>query len=248
MMEKTKLRQADLITSVFLMLFGLWVLSEGFQMPMQDTYGGVKNVWYVSPALFPLIVGFGVVILGAVLLVGSVRAGAAASLAAALRAYRPGLSESNLRFLGILLAIGSFVYFYIPRVDFVLTIALFLSYFIPAFYYDTQRDLRRLSAVYGAVFLSFLVLYWTGVAAFLNSAFEFSTDVIALSAVVGVNIYARRLAGTDPDRLRRFRVGFAVAIATPLLLAPVFRFLLYVRLPHEGGIVQLMQVIRYSLR
>jgi hypothetical protein len=26
-------------------------------MPMKDSWGGVQNVWFVSPALFPLFVG-----------------------------------------------------------------------------------------------------------------------------------------------------------------------------------------------
>ena len=34
-------------------------------MPMKDTWGGVQNVWFVSPALFPLFVGAMIMLLGA---------------------------------------------------------------------------------------------------------------------------------------------------------------------------------------
>jgi hypothetical protein len=36
-------------------------------MPMKDSWGGVQNVWYVSPALFPLFVGGVIMLLGALL-------------------------------------------------------------------------------------------------------------------------------------------------------------------------------------
>jgi uncharacterized membrane protein len=34
---------------------------------MKDSWGGVQNVWYVSPALFPLLVGSMIMLLGALL-------------------------------------------------------------------------------------------------------------------------------------------------------------------------------------
>lgn len=55
-MKKKELRKADFITSILLLLFSVWVIMETLKMPMKDTFGGVQNVWYVSPALFPLII------------------------------------------------------------------------------------------------------------------------------------------------------------------------------------------------
>lgn len=248
MMETRKLRRADFITSIIMMLAAVAILIMSFQMPMRDTYGGVRNVWYVSPALLPLIVGFGILILSAVLLVNSVKTGGAAEFIAGLRSMSPQIGEANQRFLGVLLALVTFVYLFIPRVDFVLSIMLFLAYFVPAYYYDELSDLKNLSILYGSIAAVFLILFATGIADRINDGFEFATDVIALVATIVLLAYARRLAGSDHDRIRKFRLSLIVTIVTPLFLTPVFRFLLFVRLPHEGGIVQLLQLIWYSLR
>jgi hypothetical protein len=67
------LRKADFFSSLPIILFGLFVCSQAFRMPMKDSWGGVQNVWYVSPALFPLIIGTVLVALGLLLLSTVVR-------------------------------------------------------------------------------------------------------------------------------------------------------------------------------
>jgi hypothetical protein len=57
MMEKDKLRKADIFSGSLVVLLGLFIISQAFGMPMKDSWGGVQNVWFVSPALFPLLVG-----------------------------------------------------------------------------------------------------------------------------------------------------------------------------------------------
>jgi hypothetical protein len=57
MMDKDKLRKADIFSGSIIMLFGLWIISQALQMPMKDSWGGVQNVWYVSPALLPPVRG-----------------------------------------------------------------------------------------------------------------------------------------------------------------------------------------------
>ena len=163
MMETKKLRQADFFTSIVLMLFGAWVLFEAFKMPMRGTYGGVKNAWYVSPALLPLIIGGFILILGFVLLLFSIREGGAADAIASLKRVRLGISEANQRFLAIVIAFVTLVYLYIPRVDFFLSTWLFLSYFTISFYYDDQRRLLSMTKLYSAIALFFFILFNDGV-------------------------------------------------------------------------------------
>ena len=248
MMETRKLRRADFVTSILMMLAAAAILIMTFQMPMRDTYGGVRNVWYVSPALLPLIVGFGILILSVVLLVNSIKTGGAADFIAGLKTMTFRIDDANQRFVGILLALVTFVYLFIPRVDFFLSIMLFLAYFVPAYYYDELSDLKKMSVLYGAIAAVFLILFTTGIADRINGGFEFATDVIALVATIVLVVFSRRLAGSDHDRIQKFRLSLIVTIVTPLFLTPVFRFLLFVRLPYEGGIVQLLQLIWYSLR
>lgn len=249
MMEKEKLRQADFVTSILLIGFGGWVISQALGMPMRESYGGVRNVWYVSPALLPLVVGAGILLLSVMLLVHSVKTGGAREFLVALRGMSRGISEANERFLAITVSIIALVYLLIPRVDFVLAVCLFLTYSVPAFYYDSAVALRRISRVYAGILAVLLIVFASGFGDVINAPFEFSTDVLVLAAIIGLTIYNRvRLVGNDDALRRKFRLGLAVALGTPLLLTPVFRFLLFVRLPHEGGIVQLMQLIWFSLR
>ena len=67
MIEKDKLRKADVYSGAVIFLFGLWIVLQALKMPMKDSWGGVQNVWYVSPALFPLFVGSMIMLLGALL-------------------------------------------------------------------------------------------------------------------------------------------------------------------------------------
>lgn len=248
MMEKERLRKADFVTSIVLILFGLGELYFTFQMPMQATFGGVRNVWYVSPALLPLFIGFSIILLGSVLLVNSIRTGGAAGFIAAARAYTPRVTEPIERFSAILLAIVSFVFLFVPRVDFILSIILFLMYFVTAFYFDTEALLRRLSKLYLAIVLLFVALFVSPIASLLNGAFLYATDVVALASIIVLMVVARRSAGRDAELRRKYRVSLVVSLATPLILAPAFRYFLLVPLPHEGGIVELMNLIYYSLR
>lgn len=248
MMETTKLRKADFITSILLIAFGIWVIIEATGMPMVDSYGGVSSVWYVSPALLPFIIGGAIIILGTVLLVNAIRTGGAAGFIQALKSAKLRVGDSTQRFFGVLLALIAFVYVYVPRVDFFLSIVLFLSYFIPAYFYDDMPSLRRLAAFYAAASLFMIIVFATPLADMLNGMFTFATDVLVLLAVVGINIYAAVLGRKDEKNRKRYRIGLIVSLVTPLVLTPVFRFALLVPLPHEGGIVRLFQLVYYSIR
>ena len=68
MMEKDKLRRADMFSGSLICLLGLWIISQALKMPMKDSWGGVQNVWFVSPAIFPLFVGAMITLLGAMLI------------------------------------------------------------------------------------------------------------------------------------------------------------------------------------
>lgn len=57
MMPPEKLRKADLLTAGVLSLLGIAVVGKALTMPFGGTYGGVNNAWYVSPAMFPLLIG-----------------------------------------------------------------------------------------------------------------------------------------------------------------------------------------------
>ncbi|MFP4431837.1 MAG: hypothetical protein ACLFPV_11355 [Spirochaetaceae bacterium] len=248
MMEKEQLRRADFVTSIILIVFSLWMLAATLQMPMRDTFGGVTNVWYVSPALMPLFISVSICALGIVLLIHSIRVGGARQFLDRFKAREQTLPESTVRFLAILLALITFVYVDIPRIDFFVTLILFLFYFISAFYFEDDRLLHKATIFYLVGHVVLLLFFVTGVAGVLQSMFLYSMDVIALAFFVALMIYVRRqIADTELAR-KRYRITVWVTFLVPIILTPVFRYALRVPLPEEGGIIELMNLIYYSLR
>ena len=67
MLEKENLRKADVYSGAIICLFGLWIALQALKMPMKDSWGGVQNVWYVSPGIFPLFIGCIIMLLGGLL-------------------------------------------------------------------------------------------------------------------------------------------------------------------------------------
>jgi hypothetical protein len=248
MMEKKKLRRADFVFSVILLLFGIFILGNTFTMPMKDSWGGVNNVWYVSPALLPLIVSAAIIILGVALLLHSIRTGGARDFLANIRNRSRGISAANVRFLAILLALSSFVYLNIPQVDFFLCIVWFLLYFIVIFYFDEAKLLVRLSWFYLGGNLLLLLLFITTIDQPIRQAFLYGVDVLMLLLILAFWLYTRLVVRTDRRLVARLRTATIVSVAVPLILVPIFKFGLLVPLPHEGGIIGIMSLIRYAFR
>lgn len=169
MMEKKPLRRADFITSVILVVFGIWMaIHTVTNFPMKDTYAGVQSVWYVSPALFPLLISTGLVLLGVLLLVNSIKEGGAKTFFEGLAHIKPGISENLLRFLAIVLVLVAYVYLDIPRIDFFLSSLLCLTVFITMYYLDYSGILKRLTVFYAVGSLIFVLLFVVGVDKWLN--------------------------------------------------------------------------------
>jgi len=247
-MKKKELRKADFITSVLLLLFSVWVIMETFKMPMKDTFGGVQNVWYVSPALFPLIISIFIMVLGAVLFLHSIKTGGAKYFLDNFSLRYKGLSEKNIRFIGILLALFSFVYLNIPRIDFFISVTLFLTYFISAFYFDQENLLRKLTLFYFMGSIIFVILFVFGISKIINSYYEYFTDILALFFYLGYIIYNWVNIKSSRIFKKRFIVSLIVSLAVPLVLCPTFRYFLLVPLPKEGLIIQIMHNIYYLIK
>ena len=163
MMEKEKLRKADIFSGGIMFLFGLWILSQALKMPMKDSWGGVQNVWFVSPALFPLFVGAMIMLLGALLIRIAFREVGSEELKRVLRwlgspdVVRFLKTAPLLRFYAIVVLFFSFVYLNIPRIDFFLCSVLFLVVFISMFYFDDDILLKKMFFFYLAGTILFVL-------------------------------------------------------------------------------------------
>jgi len=248
MMDKERLRRADFITSIILILFGIWLLYETFQMPMKDTYGGVSNVWYVSPALMPLIISISIILLGFVLFIHSLKTGGAKKFIEGLKEKKKGVSESLIRFFIILLILITYVYLYIPKVDFFLSSMIFLFVFITGFYFDDIKLLQKYSLFYLIGSSVFLIIFISKLDILLNKIFRYGIDVLSLLFFLAYYAFTFTTVHKNPQLKKKLRLSLIVAIATPLILCPIFRYGFLIPLPKEGGIIAVMNLIRYSLK
>ena len=252
MMEKDKLRRADIFSGAVMMFFGLWIVSQALQMPMKDSYGGVQNVWYVSPALFPLFVGAMIALLGGLLIRTALKTAGFAGLKESLN----WLTSSHLvgylttpalfRFYAMIVLFFSFVFLNIPRIDFFLCAVLFLMVFITMFYFDDDRLLKKFLIFYLAGTLVLLMVFVLGPAASPDAPYTYPGDWLTLAFIVAYGAYVWASIRSTPLLRKKYRTALILALAAPFTIGPIFKYFLLVPMPTEGLVVALMDAIRYG--
>jgi len=253
MMDKEKLRKADFLIGIVLFFFGLWICFMGFGMPMKASYGGVVNVWYVSPALSPLVIGCALMLLSLVLVVNAVKHTGVGwitqklSKLSSIFQAKP-LSVKGRRFIGIITVLLAFVFLNIPRVDFFLSCLLFLLVFITMFHFDSDELLGRFLWFYWAGTIFFVLYFAFGLAGVMDGLYYFMTDVFVLLFIIVYAVFAGLLTRGNEKLKKRFRTSLIIALVVPVILCPVFKYFLLVPLPKEGLVIEgVMNAIRYSL-
>jgi hypothetical protein len=251
MIDKEKLRKADAFSAIIIFLFGAWVVWQATKMPMKDSWGGVQNVWFVSPALFPLFVGAMIMLLGLLLFRTALKT-------IGVRAFNDTLqwlfSKSLLQFLNkipilrfyaIAVLFLSFVYLNIPRIDFFLSTVLFLSVFITMFYFEEAVLLKKLFFFYLAGIVFFIFYFAVGLEGFISRVLPFAKDILTLCFILGYCFYAWRLIRHSPQLRKKYRTGLIIAIVAPLTVGLIFKYFLLVPMPSEGLIVAILDAIWY---
>lgn len=251
MKDKTGLRKADFWTSLILFAVGVAMLGGATTFPMRDSYGGVQNVWYVSPALFPLLVAGALILLSAVLFANAVVTGGARRAIVDFRGAARRVAERDLRLVAIVALIAGYVYGLIPRMDFFVATILFLQAFVVAFYVERPTLSRVHVVAFCAISVAMGVLAAMGVTHTRGSHAALLIDVagVAVFAVLAAFAYASVIIGREPsDDRRRLRIALMISILVPLILCPTFKYLLLVPLPTEGVLIEAMDTLQYALR
>jgi len=248
-MELKSLRKADLITSVLVIAFGLFVMIMAMQMPMTASYGGVQAHWYVAPALFPLIIGAALILLGFILGFVALRGGGLKALLEGIEEKsKKRIDEKTIRVWVVAFALGSFIYVFIPNIDFFISIATFLFFVCSVFYSESPRVFRHMTRLFLVETAVFALIFASGVSDVLTHLYYYSTDAVALVMLVVMNVYARRLMKLDGLSGKKITTVMWLSIITPLILCPVFRYLLLTPLPNEGIILDHMNLFYYQLK
>lgn len=251
MLEKDKLRKADIFSGSIISLFGLWIISQAVKMPMKDSWGGVQNVWFVSPALFPLFVGSAIVLLGAMLIrtafkeVGLKELGRVFAWLISPEMNRFLKTASSIRFYAITVLFFSLVYLNIPRIDFFLSSVLFLMVFISMFYFDDNTLLKKLLYFYLAGTLLFIVYFILKIPALLEPVLPYASDWLTLLFIITYCIYTWALIHNVSALRKKYRTSLFLAVAAPFLIGSIFKYFLLVPMPTEGLVVVLLDAIWY---
>lgn len=248
-MDKTELRRKDFITSLLLIAFGLFlIVYTVLEIPMKDSWGGVMNVWYVSPGLFPICIGFLIILMGSVLCLRAIKDGGAKGVLETILSREKRLTEKTFRFMGILLIIFTYVYLYIPRVDYFLSTMLILMVFISFYYLDRPDLLKKFFMFYLAGCLLFLILFVSGIDRSLNQQYLYLTDFLVFVFFLIYLAYSRILIRRDEALRKKWRTSLLMSVLPSLVLIASFKYFLLVPLPVEGVFIEIMNVIRYALR
>ena len=251
MMDKDKLRKADIFSGGLIMLFGLWVISQALKMPMKDSWGGVQNVWFVSPALFPLFVGAMITLLGALLIRTAIKAVGGKGIQEVLhwltsRDFVQFLQNAaTLRFYAMLVLFFSYVFLAIPRVDFFAGSVLFLMAFITMFYFDEDQLLKKLFWLYLGLATGMLLFFVFKVPQALGDTLPYAGDWLTLGLIAIYGLYTWRITRGAPLLRKKYRLSLVLAFVAPFSIGPVFKYFLLVPMPTEGLIVAVMDAIWY---
>ena len=251
MLEKENLRKADVYSGAVIFLFGLWVVLQALKMPMKDSWGGVQNVWYVSPAIFPLFVGCMIMILAGLLCRTALKIIGIKAFAETIRwllskAILQFLNSiPNLRFYSIVVLFFSFVYLNIPRIDFFLSAVLFLAVFITSFYFDDAGLLKKLFFFYLAGVIVLFIYFSLGLNEPLGRFVPFPADILALCFIIAYCLYAWMLIRNNAVLRKKYRTAMIVALASPFVVGMIFKYFLLVPMPAEGLVVAVLDYLWY---
>jgi hypothetical protein len=218
---------------------------------MKDSWGGVQNVWYVSPALFPLLVGSMIMLLGALLARTALKRVGFKEfkntvrwlLSKALLQFLN--SVTNLRFYAIAVLFLSFVFLTIPRIDFFLCAFLFMVVFITSFYFDDAVLLKKLFFFYLAGVIVLIIYFGVGLQEALAKTLPFPGDILTICFIIAYCVYAWKLIRKDPVLRKKYRTAMIVAIVAPFLVGMLFKYFLLVPMPAEGLVVTILDYFWY---
>ena len=249
--KNREMRAGDLVIAALFFLLGCFVLILSLQMPLTGSYGGVKSVWYVSPALCPIIIGAMIIFLSISVFIYALKHDGMELLIEKCTARRkePFFNENTIRFLSVLVPMFGLVYVDLKRMDLLFSVFLYLAFTISVFYIDDSRIRKNTLVVYSICMVLNVILAVVG----LENVFLYSFDIIGLIEAVilivtlMINIERSDL-GNKQDAKKKVRTACLVGALLPIFIEAVFRFGLRVPMPCEGSMMNLLYLIYYAIR
>jgi hypothetical protein len=137
MLPHKSMRRADVIASCVFMVLGVVVIYSATQMPWTSGRTGGSVQWYLSPGLFPAIVGALLILFSVRVLVQAIREGGHKEIVSRSVAWIRGLTVNTPvhRVILIALLLAMYVFGGVGRINFVAASALFLFVSIALFWW-----------------------------------------------------------------------------------------------------------------
>jgi hypothetical protein len=248
------MRGADIVIGIIFLILGILILIGSFQMPLKDSYGGVESVWYVSPALLPIIIGVVMIMLATTITLYGIKQGGLEILKEnkIARKAQPFFTEETLRFLAVLVPLIGLVYLNLRMIDFCIAVALYLSFTIGVFHFNNREVLTSTLKMYSLLMVINLIFRVFNLNIMLDGIFLWFTDILALIELMVLLIYMKKQIKKQDDYeavlKHKYQQMMRVSIITPLTIAIIFRFGLRVPMPKEGFIMNFMYLIYYAIR
>jgi len=238
--ELMVLRRADIKTAVVIIILSLLMIFESASFPLTDSYAGIQNVWYVSPALFPVLTASILLICGVGLLIKGLVFVREHSDVPVVNKSR----ESRGRFFLLISLIAGMVFSWVPLIDFALSSFIFLFVFILAFYSDNPLLQKKIFVFWTAISVSLLVIY---------HGFNLDEDQRALLdwliVAIGISIVViSRTWSTKLNLLKAWKTSWKTALIVTVVMCPIFRLGMLVPLPTEGIVIEKMVDVKYIVR
>ncbi|SHO50870.1 hypothetical protein [Desulfopila aestuarii] len=251
MMEIERLRKADIFSGALVVLTGMLVILQAMKMPMKDSYGGVQNVWYVSPALFPLLVGGMLILLGLVLIRTALKAVGLEGIRSVLsficssELFSYFKEENNVRYYGVVVNLLGFVFVFIPHVDFFPAAILFLLVLFFMYYCGDHGTLRTLLKCSLGSITFFGLFFFSGLDQKVSATVSYPGDWLTFMTIAILIVYGVLQLRTYPEQARRFRISLIIAVVAPFTVGIIFKYFLLVPMPSEGLVIQLLDTLWY---
>lgn len=248
------LRQADFKLSLilFCVCLALFVYTL-VHFPMSGSYGGVENQWYVSPALFPLVVLFILLVCSIILGVRAFLDGGHADLTNISTWFGDVNDTRSWDRAYVIVTLILYVYMFIPSLDFYLATVLFLLSLTLRFYFQCHAVRVLGLSLQCVLMLALLVLR----IAVLGEYFFFSSVALTdsqmilysdISAVVAIGGYGVFLTINFREHSTKIFQLLMTSFLVPIILIIVFTYLLYVPMPVEyGSVMTLLNILVYDI-
>ncbi len=137
MLPHKSLRRADVVASSAMIGLGALVIYAGSQMPWTSSLTGGSAQWYLSPGLFPTIIGALLILFSLRVLITAIKEGGTEGIGKATAEWLrnlPGNSRIH-RAIIIILLMGAYVFLGIGRINFLVASSIFLFVSIAIFWW-----------------------------------------------------------------------------------------------------------------